>query len=154
MNTRKQGTRKPISKKNQAAINEWSHEDVYSNPLAVSKELHNVLKKRGVGYRFISAVQLKKNQGFHKAGWRPLQLTAEEKKELSNEMGISDNGSVIRGDCILAIKSEEEVERQRRYLAAKAARYSKAVDKKEAQGLKEMAKSYGSGIRVHEGYDD
>jgi len=149
------GARKPSSAKGKSAdFIDVSHDDVYGNPLKLDKELEKELKEKGLVARFINAGTLYKNQGYHNAGWIPYKRGCDtmEQSRKDFHMGSDPEGIIRRGDCILAVKSEEAVEKQKAFLRKKADRY-KGFTKQKAQELRQMARDIG-GATIHEGYDE
>jgi len=146
---------KPMSEKPKSAdLTQINHDDIYSNPLKLPKDLEDELEKKGLVARFISAKELYKNQGYHKAGWIPYKKTCDtmKKSERDFHQGSDPEGIIRRGDCILAVKSKEEVQRHRAHLAAKADRY-KDFNRKQADELRNIAREHGGAV-IHEGYDE
>jgi len=154
MNRTKSGQKSISDKPKTADLTPVNHDDIYSNPLKLPKELEDELDKKNLVPRFISAKELYKNQGYHKAGWRPYKRRYDtmEKPERDFHQGSDPEGIIRRGDCILAVKSKEEVQRHKRFLAVKAERY-KDYNRQQADELRKIAKEHGGAV-IHEGYEE
>ena len=93
-------------------------EDLFSNkPLQLDPELKKELEEQGLVPRWMSVKLLEQNGGFHKRGWRPYKRISKDNTPFSELFGKNADGYVRRNDMILGVKTKEEVEAHKRYLA-------------------------------------
>lgn len=103
-----------------------------SNSFTLDAKLKAELDAKGLEPRFLSMKEIEKAGGFHPMGWKPY---ARESKDEANSFhfGQDNKGPVRRGDLILGVKSKEDAEKHRAYLAqeAKDREVSQKRDKRE-----------------------
>lgn len=144
--------RKPLSTKAKPSM--FSTEDIFGNPLALTPELKKELEEQGLVGRWVSAKELVANQGYHKRGWRAYERKKDATMSGAESIfGRDPSGVVRRGDCILAVKTKEEVETHRAHLSEKANRY-KRYSREQAMELKQMARNAGIDSEIDEGYGE
>jgi hypothetical protein len=144
--------RKPLSSKPQAP--KLVTDDIFGNTLAISSDLQKELTDQGLIGRWVSSKVMRENQGYHPKGWKVYKRKTSDTIDTTDFLGGQDpSGVVRRGDCVLAVKTTEEAQRHREYLAQKAARLSN-FGRTQAQELKELAKSQGVRTHISEGYED
>lgn len=124
--------------------------DAFGNKFTLSEELKKELKEQGLVGRFINYKQLTEMGGVHAKDWRPYKRKSSDTMDTASFLsGTDPNGYVRRGDSILAVKSEEEVEAHREWLQARAARH-KNFKKQKADELREYARDHGIKTRIDE----
>lgn len=138
--------KKPLSAKKRPTLDP-RNADAFGNQLSLSVEIQKELADQGLVARFINAKKLQDMGGHHAKGWRVYQRPVKEKAsgtmDSSSFLSGSDpNGFIRRGDSILAVKTEAEVEDHRDYLRARADRH-KNYKKQKASELRQYAKENG-----------
>lgn len=117
-----------------------------SSLLTISDSIKKELEVKGLGYKFINATLLKRNDNFNKENWRPHKFS-------SNIEGVNNEGYLRRGDLVLASKPTEEVDSQKRKIRRKT-QANQQFNKEQAAELKRMARESGLEAKVYEGYED
>lgn len=124
--------------------------DIFGNALEIPAQVQAELDSKSLVGRWVNATKLKEMGGYHKSGWRPF-ISETYKNDF--KFGSDPDGVVRRGDCILAVKTKEEVERHQAYLHSRA-NLQKDSNKSRAEELRSAMKSSGLGSRVVEGWGD
>lgn len=144
--------RRPLSSRTKA--NTLLTEDIFGNRLAIPDELKKELKDQGFVGRWVNAKKLYENQGYHDKGWRAYTRKPGATMNTGEALiGNDPTGVIRRGDCILAVKTEAEVAKHRKFLRDKANLY-KSFNRERAEELRELAKEGGVQSHVAEGYED
>lgn len=145
MNTKIIDGKKPLSTKKRSSLDS-KNADAFGNKLALTAEVKKELADQGLVARFVNAKQLSEMGGYHAKGWRVYQRPGKEKTSGTMDSGAlvgnDPNGFIRRGDAILAVKTEAEVEEHREYLRSKADRH-KNFKKQKAADLREFAREHG-----------
>lgn len=147
------GGKKPLSAR-ETYKNESLTEDIFGNTLAISAGLRKELADQGLVGRWVNAKTLYANQGYHPKNWVPYKSKASgtmDNKDFLN--GNDPSGIIRRGDCILAVKKNEDVAKHRSYLKQKADRYSR-FNKEKAEELRTLARENRVSTIVDEGYNE
>lgn len=143
--------KKPLSTKSNPSI---MTDDVFSNRLSIPAEIQKELEEQGLVGRWVSGVELARNQGYHSKGWVPYKRKKSDKIDTAEFLGGKDvDGYVKRGDAVLAVKSVEAVEKHKAVLAQRS-RQQLGYGKQQAAELRNMIKSSGMEGSVSVGYDD
>lgn len=147
--------KRPLSTK-PSSTRELFNDDVFGNPLQLSEELKNELRARGLVWRFIDAKRLYDMNGYHDKGWVPYKRDAvtQAKDTHGFKFGNDPDGVIRRGSVILAVKSKEQGDRHKEFLAQKARRATDGYNAKKAQELREFSRNNNLNADVHEGYED
>ena len=127
------------------------------DPYALSDDLKKELDDKGFVGRFVNIEFMKRNGGYHPRGWRPYKRETLEDSEYTSLFGRDQDGYVRRGESILAVKTKEEVERHKAYLAHQAQLCShKNYMKKSKQEMKDRIRSQGlqDHVKVLDGYEE
>lgn len=80
------------------------------------------LRTNGLEARWIDAVELKKNHGYHKQEWQPYKFKCLVEAIKTNpfmDAASGFEGYLIRKQLVLAVKTTEEADKQRNYLKFK-----------------------------------
>lgn len=143
---------KPTNKQNQPTIREkqekqYEQRDINPgfslDPMALDAGLQKELADKGFVGRFINIKQLEKNGGYHAKGWRPYKRD-KINEDISGIFGRDPDNYVRRGDLILAVKTQEEVDSHKAYLRQQADESSvhKSM-KRHKEQLKQAVRSNG-----------
>lgn len=142
---------KPAYKQNQPTISEKQESQKKSqvdpgfslDPMSLDAELAKEIESKGFVGRFISVKQLERNGGRHNKGWRPYKRD-KISTELSGIFGRDPDNYVRRGDLILAVKTQEEVNSHKAYLRqeADASSVNNSI-KRQKEQLKQAIRSNG-----------
>lgn len=142
--------KKPISSQQQPSF--VARDDVFGSALTIPLDLQQELAGKGLVGRWINATELAKFQGYHPKGWTPYKRQSGANQS-EFKFGNDPDGIIRRGDCILAVKKDEDVAKHRQYLQQAADRQNKSV-KGHANELRQTIKEHGVKSSVVEGYDD
>ncbi len=133
------GGKKPLSAREsykEAALTE----DIFGNTLALPEGLKKELTEQGLVGRWVNAKTLHANQGYHPKNWIPYKKKSSGTIDTKDFLQGSDpEGIVRRGDCILAVKKTEDVQKHR---------------KEKAEELRNLARENRVNATVDEGYND
>lgn len=144
--------KKPLSARE--SYKESTTEDIFGNQLALPDGVKKELADQGLVGRWVNAKTLYANQGYHPKGWVPYKRKASDTIESKDFLtGNDPSGIVRRGDCILAVKKMEDVQKHRSYLRGKADRYTR-FNKEKAEELRMIARETGLNNVIQEGYDE
>lgn len=119
-------------------------------------DIDSVLKKEldahGLEYRFIDFKKAKLNGGRSRAGWIVYKRQSEDPR-LQGIQSLADaDGLVRQGSMVLAVKTKQSAERQRRQRDEQSralTQYTKNV----ADELDGQARKLGGNTRIIQGYD-
>lgn len=129
-------------------------EELSGNQLKLSPEIQSELDKQGLIARWVNAKELYANQGYHKRGWVPYKQKQSDTIANKDFLDGRDPAGIIRrGDCVLAVKKVLDYEKYKNALEAKAELYSNH-GKRQAQELRDLARSAGVKTSIEEGYGD
>jgi len=137
--------KKPIKEKGMAP---QSRDSVFGNELSVPEDIQKELDKLGLVARWINSGVLYEMNGYHAKGWVPFKWTSADGGS-GFKFGNDPDGIVRRGDCILAVKTEDKVQQHRQYLAARS-----DISNVRKQTSAEFKREAGKNVRVLDGYDD
>ena len=141
----------PLSKKGTVTANPDS---VFTNKLAIPKDIQADLDKRGMVGRFVDAKALTENYGYHKSDWIPYQMPTELRKSQWHT-GNDPDGTFRRGSLVLACKSKEDVAKHKAFLKLRAEQTTVTRhNKEEAEKMRHWAKETGGGVKILEGYEE
>lgn len=115
-------------------------DDIFGNALAIGDQLKEDLRKQGLVGRWVNAKKLAEFGGYHPKQWRV--YTNKESGTIMGAASLSGtdpNGVIRRGDCVLAVKTAEQVAAHKAHLQAKADKY-KNFKKQKAAELRQFAK--------------
>lgn len=147
------GGKKPLSAREtykEAALTE----DIFGNTLAIPEQLRKELEDQGLVGRWVNSKTLYANQGYHPKQWVPYKKKTSDTMDTKDFLNGSDpSGIVRRGDCILAVKKTEDVQKHRSYLKQKADRYTR-FNKEKADELRSLARENRVSTVVDEGYNE
>lgn len=140
---------RPINKKGTPISEKQDHEFEFSyqefDPYRVPAHIQKELDEKGLVARFVNIKNIERNGGFDGRGWRPY------KPETNNTQadflfGNSPDGLVRRDDVVLAVKTKEEVSKQRRYLDQKAQAHSaQNMIKRSRNQMQDYIRETGTG---------
>jgi hypothetical protein len=119
--------------------------------LRIDPALKVELKEKGLSHRWINYKKFMSDGNFHQSGWVPYKPAAKPTGAVEFSFGSNPEGYVIRGDLILAVKTEEQQAHHKARLARKNAIYQQ-YNKQAASQLKEHLK--GTKSKVYEGYEE
>lgn len=68
--------------------------------LELEQEIKTELAKKNLGYKWVNAEQMKRNNGRHKRGWKVYQREASK----GGAFGETVDGTIRRGDLVLGVK--------------------------------------------------
>lgn len=114
--------------------------------LTLDDSIKKILDTAGLGYKFISDVNYRRNYGFNKENWKPHQFD-------KNVKGTDHEGFLRRGDLILASQPASDVAAKKARLRRKTDAY-KHYNKEKANELRQLARDSGLDMKVHEGYEE
>lgn len=153
MNNKIVAGKKPLSARENYK-NESLTEDIFGNTLALPEGLKKELADQGLVGRWVNAKTLYANQGYHPKNWVPYKKKASDTMEAKDFLqGNDPSGIVRRGDCILAVKRTEDVQKHKAYLKQKANRYTK-FNTEKAEELRNLARENRVNSTVDEGYNE
>lgn len=145
--------KKPVSAR-ETYKNEALTEDIFGNTLALPEGLKKELAEQGLVGRWVNAKTLYANQGYHPKNWVPYKKKSSDTIDTKDFLNGSDpSGIVRRGDCILAVKKTEDVQKHRTYLRQRADRYSR-YNKEKAEELRNLARENRVDMNIDEGYNE
>lgn len=121
----------------------------------LSPEVQAELEEQGLVGRFINAKKFQQNYGYHKSGWRLYKRDmSKNKKQGSMDFvhGSDPEGYIRRADLILAVKSKEEGEKQRRRQRIMTAMQSDVTEMQATQ-LEDVVRRSGIKADISKGYN-
>lgn len=138
-------------KQGKAPLSARFEEEITANEFSVSmfrvdKKLAKEIQDAGMSFRWINAAKFKGAGGFHKSGWRPYRRT----DTAAQEYGFNPEGLLVRFDMMLAVKTNDEQTKWKKFLRHRADMMSGV----QSQKAGELRESFASkGVKVIEGYD-
>lgn len=136
--------------KKESGITGKNYDEFFQNKLQLSADLEAELRSKGLSWRFINATEYRKNHG-HRSHWKPYK--SEAKGSAADMFGTDKDGHIIRGDCILATRSNEMTSRHKEFLKKRTDIQSN-YQKQKAQELRKDAQEAGIKTVVTEGYEE
>lgn len=136
--------KKPISSK------PTNSGDLFGNALNIPPVVQAELDEKGLVGRWVNAIKLQQMGGYHPKGWQPFR---SEKYKSDFKFGSDPDGVIRRGDCILAVKTLEDVETHKEWLANRVA-VQRDTNKVKAQEFRDAMRQSGLNSKVVEGYGD
>lgn len=143
--------RKPLSSK--PVQSHLVTDDIFGNPLGIPADIKAELDSKGLTGRWLNAIELGKFQGYHKRGWKVYKRTSAPSDIMSFKIGNDPDGVVRRGDCILGVKTSDEIALHRKHLQQKA-QHGYSVNADKANELRSALGNAGIKAKIHEGYDE
>lgn len=129
-------------------------DEIFGTALSLPEELKEELEKKGLVGRWVNATELTKFQGYHPKGWKVYKKDSGTISASGQfRFGNDPDGVIRRGDCILAVKTAEEVSKHKAFLKQRAD-IAKGVSGKAAAEMREALKQNQVKSTVVEGYDD
>lgn len=126
--------------------------DIY----AISPELQAELDEQGLVGRFINAKKYAENYGQHRSGWRVYKRDMSKLKKGQGSLdfvhGTDPEGYIRRMDLVLAVKSNEEGDKQRKRQRIMTAMQSD-VTEMQAQQMEDTIRRSGLKADVSKGYN-
>lgn len=118
--------------------------------LDLDPELEKEIEEQGFAWRWINLQQYRSQGNFHKNRWTPYK-----RKDVKSDdfMPTTNEGFIIRGDCILAVRPIAIAIAHKKAIQAKNDRY-KQYNKQQADDLRRTAKESGVKAKIHEGYEE
>jgi hypothetical protein len=110
------GGRAPVTQKN--TISEFEFGSKAKSMLDVPADCAAELAAAGLEARWIDAVQLKKNHGYHRREWTPYKFKCLTGANATNPFGASEgqyDGYLLRQQLVLAAKPIEKANARRKY---------------------------------------
>lgn len=151
------GTKKPVQhvskKRESSAIDPGFTLSAFDLEEGIKEEL----KGKGLVGRFINLKMMENYGGRHPKGWVPYKRDIEDLSDYAQIFGKDPDGYVRRGDLILGVKKEEEVERHKAYLAQEAKKQEvRKVKRRNSQVLRDYIRDVGMDktMKLIDGYDD
>jgi len=115
----------------------------YADRLVLSQELKDKIKSEGLVFRFLNKLELQQNQGYHRSHWTAYRVQGED----IAKFGALPDGSFVRGDLVLGVRTTEVNQAHKDYLAERNLAY-KGYNKKKAQEMREDIRRKGLGDHV------
>lgn len=148
---------KPVETKTKLGPS-FEDDDILGNRLKLPENFVATLKSYGFDVRFINNKKLIEDGGYHKRGWKPFK--SQDFSEISEELkvnqflyGKNPDGTILRGDALLAVRPLTMSERHREVIDERTRRQSKVVTN-TAEKLRETARKHNLNSVIKEGYDD
>lgn len=146
--------KKPLSAKTTNILKE---DDLFGNQMSIPADVQAELDAQGLEGHWIKADTVYAHGGYHKRGWVPYKRKKIESGTMTNSefiLGRDPEGYIRRGDLILGVKTKEQVQQHKAYLAQKANR-GKDIQKEKAAELRQLAKDARlDSVKIHEGYEE
>ena len=124
---------------------------------SVSPDIQKFLDSKGLGARWVSIDQIKRNDGYHRNGWEPFKRPKELASPFSFLSGNDAEGYVRNGDLILAVKKKEDIAEHKQWLQHKASQASvKQKQKRTKREMQDFIQQTGMSdyMSVSDGYDN
>lgn len=146
--------KKPLSSK-QRQPSRISPDDVFGRPMSVSPEVARAIEAKGLVHRWINYPKWVAQGCSHEKGWVPIKRKDCGIIESSPLEGVDPEGYFRYSDSVLAVRSKEKNALHVAYNRQEAQRASNAqVQRRQADELRQFAKSQGINMEVSEGYDN
>lgn len=117
----------------------------------VDPAIKELMSKKGLALRWLSAKKFKEDHGFNKSGWVPLRQDHLENEDVDmsdNPFGMFNaEGFIVRGTMLLAIRSMK-VHKKHQERNRDAAKRAKEKVVSDAEKLAEKAKKEGGKLSV------
>jgi hypothetical protein len=107
-------------------------------------------KKDGLVYRWINKKQYEANGNVHRSHWKAYRRDSASSSSADFVNGSNPEGYIVRGDMLLAVRTEKMAKSHRSYLD-KQNELKAGIQKRQAQELKELV---GSRADVDDGSED
>jgi hypothetical protein len=123
----------------------------YADRLVLSQELKDKIKREGMVFRFLNKSELQQNQGYHRSHWTAYRVQGED----IAKFGALPDGTFVRGDLVLGVRTFEMNNSHKEYLAERNAAYA-GFNKKKAQEMRDDIRRKGlqDSIAVDDKDDD
>lgn len=122
------------------------------NEYDIDPVLKKELKEQGLAYRFIDFKQARMNGGRSRSGWVIYRRQSDDPRLQGIKALADPDGLVRQGSMVLAVKTEQNAERQRSRREAMN-RSLRQYNKVAADELEQSARKLGGNTRVIQGYD-
>jgi len=142
--------KKPISQKPQI---DMTPDEFFGNTLAVPADVKGILAEKGLEARWLNAVKLSRNSGLTQYGWNVYKRSEEDRAKMGSldfNLGTAPDGTIRRGDLVLAVRPLNYGEYHRHTLRQKALRAKASFDGEAAEALRMVSKGQS---KVISGYD-
>lgn len=110
----------------------------FRNKLDINPKLQKTLTEQGKEWRWINAKKFAENGGFHDNGWQPFKSQDPDINE-AFAFGIQTDGTMRRGDCLLAIRDKSMGEEHRAWLRERTDLQS-GIQKTKTKELRDKAR--------------
>jgi hypothetical protein len=147
------GGKKPLSTK-QKPVSPAGIPDFFQNPFNVPVDIQAQLEKEGLEGRWISYAKYTKNGNSHEKGWSIYRASKREGQADQFLLGSSPDGTIQRGEMVLAARKKEWGNKHREYLRYRAELQAGNFKKNQAEELRQMAKDSSNTLGVVEGYEE
>lgn len=145
--------RKPLSQRIRSE--EEFGDEFQQDMLAVSNDIQNELKSKGLVWRWVDYMRMKQMDGYHPRGWVLYKRKADDKLDKDEvRIGRDPSGLIRRGSLVLAVRPKETNDRHKAYLKHRASQYTVKSKKKELDGLKQKAKQLNLDTKIVDGYEE
>lgn len=143
----------PVSKKAEAN-RRISPDEIYADKFKIDEALKAELAENGLACRFINFKQYRENYGIHKSGWVAYKRKSKDPTPAGDLFGSDPDGYVRRGDMILAVKKQEDADKQKKFLQQRSTTLQGNYNKEKAEELRKLMRDSGVQAQIHEGYDE